>query len=108
MQTTNILEMPNHLINPTGGKARRPVIKTLWDFRNLNLEKSDMEQYEYKSFNNSFSAEKVLRQIEDHENKGWVLYMLKPAQFLLLGTGGTGGLMAIMRRNRDYEGKKKN
>lgn len=64
-----------------------------------------MERYDYKSFGNAFSAEKVLRQIEEHEGLGWTLYYIRPTQFLILGSGGTAGLMAVMRRPRDQGNK---
>ncbi|MCH7687428.1 MAG: hypothetical protein IH899_12230 [Planctomycetes bacterium] len=59
-----------------------------------------MEQYDYKYIHSTLNAEKTLRQVEKHERDGWTLYFLQPTLFLLFGSGGTGGLTAVMRRSR--------
>ncbi len=56
-----------------------------------------MDCYKYKQFQ-SLSADKVLRQIEAHEQMGWSLYLLQPIHFFIFATGGSGGLQAVMRR----------
>lgn len=57
-----------------------------------------MDRFEYKNIDSSFSARKVLRQVEAHEREGWSLYLLESTHHFVLGSGGTTGLRAIMRR----------
>lgn len=56
-----------------------------------------MEPHEYK-YIFSLSSDKVLRQVSDHERQGWFLYLLQPGHFFFLGSGGSAGLHAVMRR----------
>ncbi len=56
-----------------------------------------MDLHEYK-YIHSLSPDKVLRQIADYELQNWSLYLLQPSQFFFLGSGGSAGLHAVMRR----------
>jgi hypothetical protein len=62
-----------------------------------------MKQYQYEEITSVLSSKKVLMKIEELEKEGWELYLLKQNQFLILGSGGTGGLTAIMRKSRHSE-----
>ena len=57
-----------------------------------------MNQYQYEQFSDLFSPNSVLRKIEQREKEGWELYLLEPIRIFLFGTGGTGGLTAVMRK----------
>jgi hypothetical protein len=57
-----------------------------------------VDRYEYKCIEADFSADKVLRQVEAHEQDGWTLYSLQPKLMILMGCGGTFGMRAVMRR----------
>lgn len=56
-----------------------------------------MDCYKYKNIHSLF-PDKVLRQVEAHEQMGWSLYFLQSSQIFWLGCGGGGGLHAVMRR----------
>ena len=57
-----------------------------------------MDSWKYKHIQSSLSADRVLRQVEAHEQMGWSLYLLQPCQFFIFGSGGSSGLQAVMRR----------
>ncbi len=57
-----------------------------------------MERFEYKYISNAFSARQVLQQVEAYEREGWTVYSLESTHFFILGSGGSAGLQAIMRR----------
>ena len=56
-----------------------------------------MDLHEYKHLY-SISADKVLRQVADCEREGWSLYLLEVGKFFILGSGGSAGLHAVLRR----------
>jgi hypothetical protein len=58
-------------------------------------------QYEYKRLASILSGKKVLAQIQHLEKQGWELYLLQQQQIFMFGCGGTSGLLAIMRRERN-------
>jgi hypothetical protein len=57
-----------------------------------------MDGFQYKYIGNAFSPREVLKKVEEHERDGWSLYSLDPTLFLILGSGGTSGMQAVMRR----------
>jgi len=62
-----------------------------------------MSQYEYEEISSVVSSKQVLRKIAQRETEGWELYLLRQNQFFLFGSGGTAGLVAIMRKVRRSE-----